>query len=217
MRAPVRAVDGFTRILIEEYSDKIDEEGRRLLAIVRANTEKMGELIDGLLALSRLGREKLIFSEVDMVELAKASFEEQKAVSKPPQRSIEFKVAALPAAFGDKRLITQVFQNLLANAIKFTRNETAPAIEVGHESGAGEDIYYVRDNGVGFDMDHAQKLFGTFQRLHGANEFEGTGIGLATVQRIIARHGGRVWAEAKLNEGATFFFSLPGKAQRRAS
>jgi PAS domain S-box-containing protein len=217
MRAPVRAVDGFTRILIEEYSDKIDEEGRRLLEIVRANTEKMGELIDGLLALSRLGREKVMFADVDMVELAKNAFEEQKLVSKNPDQHIDFKVAALPAAYGDKRLITQVFQNLLANAIKFTRNEKAPAIEVGYTSGGGEDIYYVRDNGVGFDMAHAQKLFGTFQRLHGANEFEGSGIGLATVQRIIARHGGRVWAEAKLNEGATFYFSLPAKAHRRAS
>jgi PAS domain S-box-containing protein len=217
MRAPVRAIDGFTRILIEEYSDKIDEEGRRLLAIVRANTEKMGELIDGLLALSRLGRERMMFSEVDMVELARTAFEEQKAVSKHPQRHIAFEVAALPEAYGDKRLITQVFQNLLANAIKFTRNETQPEIEVGYKSDSGEDVYYVRDNGVGFDMDHAQKLFGTFQRLHGANEFEGSGIGLATVQRIIAKHGGRVWAEAKLNRGATFYFALPAKAQRRAS
>src|SRR5207302_2003622 len=153
MRAPVRAIDGFTRILIEEYSDKLDDEGRRLLQIVRANTEKMGQLIDGLLALSRLGREKVIFSE----------------------------------------------------------------IEVGYKAGPTEDIYFVRDNGVGFDMDHAQKLFGTFQRLHGADEFEGSGIGLATVHRIIDRHGGRVWAEARPNAGATFYFSLPLREQRKAS
>jgi two-component system sensor kinase len=217
MRAPVRAVDGFTRILIEEYSDKLDEEGRRLLEIVRANTEKMGELIDGLLALSRIGRERVMFSQVDMSELARTAFEEQKAASRHPDRQMAFQLNPLPAAYGDKRLITQVFQNLLANAIKFTRNEAAPAIEVGHQSGSGEEIYYVRDNGVGFDMDHAQKLFGTFQRLHGANEFEGSGIGLATVQRIVARHGGRVWAEAKVNRGATFYFALPVKEERRAS
>jgi len=216
MRAPVRAIDGFTRILIEEYSDKVDEEGRRLLQIVRANTEKMGQLIDGLLALSRLGREKVIFSEIDMTDLARTAFEEQKAVG-AKERKIEFKIAALPAAYGDKRLITQVFQNLLSNAIKFTRNEKTPEIEVGYAPGPAEDVYFVRDNGVGFDMDHAHKLFGTFQRLHGADEFEGSGIGLATVRRIIDRHGGRVWAEAKPQDGATFYFSLPVREQRRAS
>src|SRR5437867_1896350 len=190
MRAPVRAIDGFTRILIEEYADKLDDEGRRLLQIVRANTEKMGQLIDGLLALSRLGREKVLFSEIDMTELAKTSFEEQKAVGAKDRR-ISFKVDALPPAYGDKRLITQVFQNLLSNAIKFTRNEESPEIEAGYKAGPTAAIYFVRDNGVGFDMDHAQKLFGTFQRLHGADEFEGSGIGLATVRRIIDRHGGR--------------------------
>ena len=216
MRAPVRAIDGFTRILIEEYSDKLDDEGRRLLQIVRANTEKMGQLIDGLLALSRLGREKVIFSEIDMTDLARTSFEEQKAVGAKDRR-ISFKVDALPSAYGDKRLITQVFQNLLSNAIKFTRNEESPEIEVGYKAGPTDDIYFVRDNGVGFDMDHAQKLFGTFQRLHGADEFEGSGIGLATVRRIIDRHGGRVWAEARPNAGATFYFSLPLREQRKAS
>ena len=216
MRAPVRAIDGFTRILIEEYSDKLDDEGRRLLQIVRANTEKMGQLIDGLLALSRLGREKVIFSEIDMTDLARTSFEEQKAVGAKDRR-ISFNVDALPSAYGDKRLITQVFQNLLSNAIKFTRNEESPEIEVGYKAGPTDDIYFVRDNGVGFDMDHAQKLFGTFQRLHGADEFEGSGIGLATVRRIIDRHGGRVWAEARPNAGATFYFSLPPREQRKAS
>jgi PAS domain S-box-containing protein len=216
MRAPVRAIDGFTRILIEEYSDKVDEEGRRLLQIVRANTEKMGQLIDGLLALSRLGREKVMFAQIDMTDLARTAFEEQKAVG-ARDRNIEFKVAPLPAAYGDKRLITQVFQNLMSNAIKFTRNEKKPQIEVGYTAGPSEDVYFVRDNGVGFDMDHARKLFGTFQRLHGADEFEGSGIGLATVRRIIDRHGGRVWAEAKPQGGATFYFSIPPREQRRAS
>jgi two-component system sensor kinase len=173
-------------------------------------------LIDGLLALSRLGREKVMFSQIDMTDLARMAFEEQKAAG-AGDRNIEFKVAALPTAYGDKRLITQVFQNLLSNAIKFTRNEESARIEVGYTPGPAEDIYFVRDNGVGFAMDHAQKLFGTFQRLHGADEFEGSGIGLATVRRIIDRHGGRVWAEAKPQRGATFYFSLPANEQRRAS
>src|SRR3989442_9983947 len=151
-----------------------------------------------------------------MAELAKAAFEEQKAVG-GRQRDICFMLRELPIAYGDKRLITQVFQNLLANAIKFTRNESAATIEVGHQVCAGENVYFVRDNGVGFDMNHAQKLFGTFQRLHGADEFEGSGIGLATVRRIIDRHGGRVWAEAKPGRGATFYFSLPVRERRRAS
>jgi PAS domain S-box-containing protein len=216
MRAPVRAVDGFTRILIEEYSKMLDDEGRRLLEIVRTNTEKMGQLIDGLLALSRLGREKVVLSDINMVELAETAFQEQRAAG-GGRRKISFKVESLPQAYGDRRLITQVFQNLLSNAIKFTRNEESAAIEVGYQPGGEEDIYYVRDNGVGFDMNHAQKLFGTFQRLHAANEFEGSGIGLATVQRIIDRHGGRVWGDARPGEGATFYFSLPSHEQKKTS
>ena len=208
MRAPVRAVDGFTRILIEEYANSLDDEGRRLLEIVRQNTEKMGQLIDGLLALSRLGREKLVFSEIDMTDLAKSAFEEQKAAG-AKGREITFKLEALPAAYGDKRLITQVFQNLFANAIKFTRKQPNTVIEAGYHPGTNEDVYYVRDNGVGFDMNYARKLFGTFQRLHAATDFEGSGIGLATVHRIIDRHGGHVWAEAEQNVGATFYFALP--------
>jgi PAS domain S-box-containing protein len=216
MRAPVRAIDGFTRILIEEYANSLDDEGRRLLEIVRSNTEKMGQLIDGLLALSRLGREKLVFSEINMSDIARTAFEEQKAVS-GQSRKIDFTVHRLPNAYADKRLIAEVFQNLFSNAIKFTRKESAPSIEVGHKTSPSEDIYFVRDNGVGFNMDHARKLFGTFQRLHAANEFEGSGIGLATVQRIINRHGGRCWAEAKPDDGATFFFSLPPHKQKKAS
>jgi light-regulated signal transduction histidine kinase (bacteriophytochrome) len=208
----VRAVDGFTRILIEEYAKSLDEEGRRLLEIVRQNTEKMGQLIDGLLALSRLGREKLIFSEIDMTDLAKTAFEEQKA-SGARGREITFKLATLPAAYGDRRLITQVFQNLFANAIKFTRKQPDTIIEAGYQPGTNEDVYFVRDNGVGFDMNYSRKLFGTFQRLHAANEFEGSGIGLATVQRIIDRHAGRVWAEAQPNVGATFYFALPRESR----
>jgi two-component system sensor kinase len=198
---------------MEEYASSLDDEGRRLLDIVRQNTEKMGQLIDGLLALSRLGRERLIFSEIDMAELARNAFEEQRAIG-AAGRDLSFHQGILPPAYGDKRLVTQVFQNLLANAIKFSRNRTDATIEVGHKPGYGEDIYFVRDNGVGFDMNHAQKLFGTFQRLHAATEFEGSGIGLATVRRIIERHGGKVWAEAAPNAGAAFYFSLPVREPR---
>jgi light-regulated signal transduction histidine kinase (bacteriophytochrome) len=177
----------------------------------------MGQLIDGLLALSRLGREKVVFSEIDMAEVARTVFQEQKAAANGHQRKISFEVGSLPPAYGDRRLITEVFQNLFSNAIKFTRGEKSSVIEVGYQRGEGEDIYFVRDNGVGFDMNHAQKLFGTFQRLHAANEFEGSGIGLATVRRIIDRHGGRVWAEAKPGQGATFYFSLLSHEQKKAS
>jgi two-component system sensor kinase len=175
----------------------------------------MGELIDGLLALSRLGREQIKMSSVDMAEMAQTIFEERKA-SFEGNRNVSFKLGRLPAAFGDKRLIAQVFENLLSNALKFTRNEENAIIQVGYQAGLDEDIYYVRDNGVGFDMDYADKLFGTFQRLHGVDEFEGSGIGLATVKRIIHRHEGRVWAEAKPGQGATFYFSLPSRQLKLA-
>lgn len=217
LRAPIRAIDGFTRILMEEYADRLNDEGRRVLEIVRTNTEKMGQLIDGLLALSRLGREKVMFSEIDMESLAQSSFQEQRAASGQQQKQISFHMEKLPPAYGDRRLIAEVFQNLLSNALKFTSKRESAEIEVGYKRGPGEDIYFVRDNGVGFDMDHAKKLFGTFQRLHAATEFEGSGIGLATVHRIISRHGGRVWAEAKPDEGATFYFSIPSHEQRKAS
>jgi PAS domain S-box-containing protein len=216
MRAPVRAIDGFTRILMEEYSEVLGEEGRRLLSIVRSNTQKMGELIDGLLALSRLGREKMKLGEVDMNELAQTAFQEQRAAVSG-DRNITLKVDSLLPAYGDKRLLTQVFQNLFSNALKFTKGRDETFIEVGSDRKDDETVYFVRDNGVGFDMTYADKLFGTFQRLHGADEFEGTGIGLATVQRIIQRHGGRVSAEAKPGIGATFYFSLPVREQRKAS
>jgi two-component system sensor kinase len=156
MRASVRVLDGFTRILIEEYSSVLGEEGNRLLKIIRANTQKMGELIDGLLALSRLGREQIKMSSVDMAEMAQTIFEERKA-SFEGSRNISFKLGRLPAAFGDKRLIAQVFENLLSNALKFTRNEENAIIQVGYQAGLDEDIYYVRDNGVGFDMDMNSK------------------------------------------------------------
>ena len=207
LRTPLRAIDGFSGMLMEGYPDKLDDEGKRLLNIIRGNTRKMGELIEGLLALSRLGRKEIKLLAVDMNKLAEAVFDEIKDLT--PERAIEIDIKPLPSAYGDQLMIHQVFLNLLSNALKFTKHKEAAIIEVGGWGEEKENIYYVKDNGVGFDMEYKDKLFNVFQRLHSGEEFEGTGVGLAIVQRIINRHGGRVWAEAKLNEGATFYFTLP--------
>jgi PAS domain S-box-containing protein len=206
LKAPLRAIDGFSSILIEDYSDKLDDEEKRFLNTIRDNIQKMRALIDDLLVLSRIGRKDIEHSEIDMHKLAKAVFAEIKATV--PEREIQFDIKPLPTAHGDEGLLHQVFLNLLFNAIKFTRFRENTIIEVGGHVEGIENVYYVKDNGVGFDMQYAYKLFNAFQRLH-SDKFEGTGIGLAIVQRIIHRHGGRVWAEGKVNEGATFYFTLP--------
>jgi len=213
LKAPLRAIAGFASILVEDHCDKLDDEGKRLLNVVRGNTQKMGKLIEDLLALSRIGRKEIYLLEIDMDKLAKAVFDEIKATV--PEREIQFDIKPLPPAYGDAGLLRQVFFNLLFNAIKFTRFRENAIIEVGGYVEGPENVYYVKDNGIGFDMQYADKLFVAFQRLHGDKEFEGTGIGLATVQRIIHRHGGRIWAEGKVNEGATFYFSLPKKKELR--
>ncbi len=210
LRAPLRAIDGFSRIMLEEYAPRLDEEGRRLLDVITGNTHKMAQLIDDLLAFSRLSRQQMAYAPVDLAGLAEAAFSELKNLEKG--RQIEFKTGALPPAFGDRSMLRQVLQNLLANAVKFTRNKPRARIEFGGRTAIGEAIYYVKDNGAGFDMEYAHKLFGVFQRLHGSDEFEGTGVGLAIVQRIILRHGGRVWAESGKSGGATFYFALPTAA-----
>ncbi|MFZ3065278.1 MAG: ATP-binding protein [Nitrospirota bacterium] len=212
LRAPLRAIDGFSKIVMEDYYDKLDEEGKRQLNVIRDNTQKMGQLIDDLLSLSRLGRQEMNFAEIRMDELAKGVFDELKASD--VQRNLQFDIKALPHAHGDSSLIHQVFANLLSNAIKFTKPREGAAIEVGGWSEGEESIYYVKDNGVGFDMKYKNKLFGVFQRLHSENEFEGIGVGLAIVHRIIQRHGGRLWAEGEVNKGATFYFTLPKKERR---
>ncbi len=209
LRAPLRAIDGFSNILLKKYADKLDEEGKRVLNIIRINTQKMGELIDNLLTLSRLGRKEMVLSDIDMCELAKDVYEELRATA--PGRVLQFNIKTLPVAIGDIRMIHQVFVNLLSNAIKFTRSREIAVIEVRGWSEKNENIYYVKDNGVGFDMQYSNQLFGVFQRLHSEKEFEGTGVGLAIIQRIIHRHGGRVWAEGKVDEGAIFYFTLPIK------
>lgn len=207
LRVPLRAIDGFSGVVLKHYGDKLDDEGKRLLNVVRDNTTRMGQMIDDILAFSRTGRLAMAKSEVDMEELARAALED--LAPNLAQRDIKIEIGRLPQVHGDPSMLRQVWGNLLANAIKFTRTKPAARIEVEGKTGEAECIYCVRDNGVGFDMQYVDKLFGVFQRLHGVEDFEGTGIGLATAKRIVTRHGGRVWAEGKVNEGAAFYFALP--------
>jgi len=206
LRAPLRAIDGFSRILLEEYGEKLDDEGQRLLGVLLTNTAKMGHLIDDLLAFSRLGRKPLRASRVDMNALVGGVLREALAASGSPPNCT---VHPLPDAVGDPALLQQVWVNLISNAIKFTSRAERPEIEVGARDEENAVVYWVRDNGAGFDMRYAGKLFGVFQRLHRDAEFPGTGVGLAIVQRIVARHGGSVRAEGAVGAGASFEFSLP--------
>ncbi len=206
LRVPLRAIDGFSRILLEDYSGKIDDEGQRLLNVVRDNTVRMARLIDDILAFSRAGRSEITPAPIDMDGAVRAVLEELKPAT--AGRKLTFDIRPLAPANGDAAMIRRVWTNLIDNAIKFTAPRLDAVIEIGSTAGKKETTYYVKDNGAGFDMQYADKLFGAFQRLHGS-EFPGTGIGLAIVKRIVARHGGRVWAEGKVNEGATFYFALP--------
>ncbi len=207
LHAPLRAIAGFSDALIEEYASVVDAQGRHYLDRIRSNAERGGELIDDLLALSRLGRKPMQKANIDMKELALSVFEELQLDT--PDHVPQLNMEALPPASGDRSLMREVFINLLSNAIKFTKGKELALIEVGGREEGNEVIYYVKDNGAGFDMRFVGKLFGVFQRLHTTEEFEGTGVGLAIVQRIVYRHGGRVWAEGKVGEGATFYFALP--------
>lgn len=211
LRVPLRAIDGFSRIVIEDYEDELDDEGKRLLNVVRENTKKMGQLIDDILLLSRAGRHEMRISPIDMESLVKNIFEEMKPSIE--NRNVQMEVKSLPSTYGDRTLINQVLTNLISNSIKFTRIKEEAIIEVGAKEGKDENVYYVKDNGAGFDMKYVNKLFGLFQRLHGTDEFEGTGVGLSIVQRIIRRHGGRVWGEGEINNGATIYFTLPNKIE----
>jgi PAS domain S-box-containing protein len=206
LRTPLRAIDGFSRILLEDYADKLDDEGKRLLNVVGENTRRMGQLIEDILQFSRTGRAEISYSEIDMGQMAHEVIEELRATA-PDKLQVE--IAPIPPIKGDNAMMRQVFVNLFSNAIKFSRYSDSPAIKVGAEIKDGEVVYCMQDNGAGFDMRYADRLFGVFQRLHNTSEFDGTGIGLAIVKRIITRHGGRVWAEAKVDGGATFYFALP--------
>ena len=211
LRAPLRAIDGFSRILLKDHADSLNAEGHRLLDIIRVNTGKMSQLIDDLLAFSRLGRREVKVAALDMERLVRDVVGELKDTL--GSRAVEWDLKPLSATRADRALLHQVWVNLLDNALKFSRPRETAIIEVGCRSAGDEDVYYVKDNGVGFDAQYAHKLFGVFQRLHPYEEFEGTGVGLALVQRIVQRHGGRAWGEGQVDAGATFYFSLP---RRRA-
>ena len=211
LRTPLRAIEGFARMLLDDYVEKLDGEGLRLLEVIRGNTRIMADLIDDLLALSRLGRQEIRAQEIDLGGLVTSVFGELK--TQEPARQMELILDPLPPAFGDRSLINQVLVNLLGNAVKFTKSREKAIIEVGGWTEGKENIYFIKDNGVGFDMRYVEKIFGVFQRLHRREDFEGTGVGLAIVQRIINRHGGRVWATGKVDHGAEFYFALPHKGE----
>jgi PAS domain S-box-containing protein len=206
LRAPLRAIDGFSQALLGHGADGLDEQGRHYLDRIRAGARRMSELIDDLLLLSRVNRSKLRRGPVDIGEIATAIVAEHRR--RHPDRQVDVRIAEGMSADGDLRLLAIALENMLDNAWKFTSQKPRARIEVGAETRESEAVYFVRDDGAGFDMAHADKLFGAFQRLHDAADFEGTGIGLATAQRVIARHGGRIWAEGRPGEGATFFFTL---------
>jgi light-regulated signal transduction histidine kinase (bacteriophytochrome) len=207
LRAPLRSIDGFSQALLEDYRDTLDAEGQDYLQRVRAASQRMGQLIDDLLKLSRVTRQEMRRERVDLSALAHEIAAE--LCEAEPERNVELTIAAGLVAQGDPQLLRLVLENLLDNAWKFTRKCSQAMIEFNISEQDDEQVYYVRDNGAGFDMQYADKLFGAFQRLHNAGEFEGVGVGLATVQRIIRRHGGRVWADAQPDNGATFYFTLP--------
>ena len=211
LRSPLRAVDAFSQMVLADYAPKLDDEGRRMLGVIRGETRRMGRLVDDLLAFFRLGRQPIESTPVDMHAMAREVFDELATLE--PKRQIRLDLHPLPPAHGTETMIRQVCVNLIGNAIKFTRDREVAEIEIGAKDGEnGERIHYVKDNGVGFDMRHVDKLFGVFQRLHGQEEFPGTGVGLSLVQRIVERHGGRVWAEAEINRGATFYFTLANQS-----
>lgn len=207
LRAPLRAVDGFSRMLQEDYSDRLDTEGNRFLKVVRDNAKRMGELIDDLLDLSRLNRKEMSRRSISVNNLIQQVLSDLDRTLE--SRQIEFILADLPDCQADISLLTQVWMNLLSNAIKYTSKTENARIEIGFQIIGEEIVYFIRDNGAGFDMQYADKLFGVFQRMHLDREFEGTGIGLAIVQRIVQRHGGHIWAEAVINQGAAFYFTIP--------
>lgn len=206
LRAPLRSMEGFSQLLLEDYSDRLDQQGKEYLRWIMDSAELMARLIDDLLKLSRVAREEMHLESVDLSELAGSIV--AGLVKRQPERIIELSIAPGLACRGDGHLLGIAVENLLANAWKFTGKTDSPRIEVGRADHQGIPVYFVRDNGAGFDMAYANKLFSPFQRLHKPSDFPGTGIGLATVQRVIQRHGGKIWAMAELGKGATFYFTL---------
>ncbi|MBI3005870.1 MAG: PAS domain S-box protein [Ignavibacteriales bacterium] len=211
LRAPLRAIDGFARELSEHSPGRLNDEGQRFLSIIRAKTKKMGTLIDDLLTFSRVSRLEFEKNFIDMHLLVQSVVDELlKSIAGAVP---EIVIADLPPARGSLPMIRQVWSNLISNAVKFSRNNPAPTITIGNIEAESFITYYVKDNGVGFSMRFADKLFGVFQRLHADSEFEGTGVGLAIVQRVIHRHGGKVWAESEPDKGSIFYFTLPTEVE----
>lgn len=213
LRAPLRHISGFAQLLERYAGPTLDETGRRYTQTITASAGRLGTLIDDLLVFSKMGRAEMRFAMVEMgplVEEIRHSLD-----SETEERSIDWHIGDLPRVQGDPSMLRQVWANLLGNAVKYTRDRAPARIEIRHEVGENrEDVFSVRDNGAGFDMQYVDKLFGVFQRLHGDSEFEGTGVGLANVRRIIQRHGGRTWAEGRVGQGATFYFTLPASPAR---
>ncbi|MEO6454507.1 MAG: ATP-binding protein [Ginsengibacter sp.] len=207
LRSPLRAINGFTQVLVEDYLEKLDDEAKGVLDEIIRNSKKMGELIDNLLEFSRIGKQQISMVNVDMQELLDTVVTELK--QEKPGKILKLTIKKLGNVKGDRNMLKQVFINLISNAFKYTGKREQPVIEIGCYRENNYLTYYVKDNGAGFDMLYYDKLFGVFQRLHSSNEFEGTGVGLAIIQRIIIKHGGKVWAEAKVEEGACFYISLP--------
>jgi light-regulated signal transduction histidine kinase (bacteriophytochrome) len=206
LRAPLRHIDGFSRMLAEECRSALSPEGQRYLQRIQGGTKRMGALVDDLLNLTRIGRHELKQQVTSLGDIVRDVIEDLKLDA--GARQVEWKTSELPNLKADPALLKVVFQNLLSNAMKYSGTRSRAIIQIGTEQIAGEQVIYVRDNGVGFDMKYADKLFGVFQRLHRAEDFEGTGVGLATVHRIVQKHGGRIWAKAEIDKGATFYLSL---------
>lgn len=206
LRAPLRAINGYSRMLLEDYENQLDAEGQRIIRTVAANATKMGKLIDELLAFSRMGRKEMQKKSLDMNELVRSTLTE---VEKVLPHSAQINVNQLPSVHADDTLLRQVLFNLISNAVKYSSRNEKSVVEISWERKNDEEVFTIKDNGAGFDMRYADKLFGVFQRLHTDEEFEGIGVGLALVKRIINRHGGKVWAEGKVNEGAAFYFTIP--------
>jgi PAS domain S-box-containing protein len=207
LRAPLRHMSGYAELLQKKAAAVLDEKSQRYMLMILESAKRMGDLIDDLLSFSRIGRTEKQMSQVDLAQLAKEALAEVRQGT--DGRNIACTIGSLPAFYGDRSMMRLVFINLLSNAVKFTRTRKRAEIEIGCKEADQEVVVFVKDNGVGFDMKYVNKLFGVFQRLHTAQTFEGTGIGLATVQRIVQRHGGRVWAEGTVDSGATFYFSAP--------
>ena len=205
LRTPLRAIDSFSNIMLQEYADKLDDEGIRILNIVISNASKMNQMIDRLLEFSRLGKKEIRRETIDMKKLVNSSIHEFVTHTEHKPAS---DIGELPLANGDPALLSHVWTNLIANAVKYSSKKPEPRIEISSYTEQEETTYFVRDNGAGFNMAYADKLFGVFQRLHREEDFQGTGVGLAIVQRIIAKHGGRIWTDSKVNEGTTFYFTL---------